>query len=72
LSTSWDTPGAIRLLMACSRQSWSKVARMASVPMTVIGFMRPPATGSMAVASPVGMIWLCSSLLVMIGSLVQT
>ncbi len=36
--------------------------------MTVIGFMRPPWTGSIAVASPVGMIWLCRSVLVMIVS----
>ena len=47
------TPGAIRELMACFRQPSSKVFRIASVPMTVMGFVFESVVGKIAVASPV-------------------
>ena len=50
-STRSVTPGAMRLLIACWRQTASNPLRIASVPMTVIGDR--PSTGKIPVASPV-------------------
>src|SRR5258706_6011469 len=51
------TPGAPRELSACSRQRASKLSRIASVPITVIGLPRLSRAGRIAVASPVGVIF---------------